>query len=150
MCAVWLAMTTPTISFDKAYIMVLMQWYGIYGIASVISFLLRRENQAVLATLVGFMPTTFAGYGPSFKDARNANFAWILDLSYSRWAVEMLYSEELTPFRNIYNVDDTSAPNLGYTLDRVSFDIFMMFLIGTVIRVICYFVMIFYNRKKQI
>lgn len=150
MCAVWIVMTTPMISFEKIYAILLLNWYGIYGIACVVSLVLRRENQAVLATLAGFIPTTFAGYGPSIPNAIENHYDWLINISYARWAVEALYSEELTPFRKIYQVDAVSANTTGYTLDRYGLDIFIMFLLGTSIRVIGYFVLIFYNRKKQI
>lgn len=122
---------------------------GIYGIASIVSLVLRRENQAVLATLVGFIPTTFGGYGPSLIDARKYHYDFLMSLSYTRWGIEAFYSEEVTPFRQLYQVDTISATRLGYTLDRVGVDFLMMFLLGCGLRIICFIVMIAFNRSKQ-
>jgi hypothetical protein len=61
MCAIWFIMTRPTQSFYISYTTIFLEWYGIYGIGAIASIVLERENQAVVATLIGFIPTTLAG-----------------------------------------------------------------------------------------
>ncbi|KAI8908049.1 hypothetical protein EDD86DRAFT_239760 [Gorgonomyces haynaldii] len=149
MTAIWYPMATPRSPFEKIYLVLLLQFYGIYGLASIVSMVLRRENQAVLATLAGFFPTTFCGYGPSLNDAIAGKYDFLMWLSYTRWGNEAFYTEELTPFRQLFQVDTISQPIIGYTLDRVLFDFVMMFLIGTSLRVLGYFVLVWYNRSRQ-
>jgi hypothetical protein len=149
MVAIWYPMTTPVISFEKMYLIVFLQVFGVYGIAAIVSLVLRRENQAVLATLIGFTPATFCGYGPSLLDAKG-KYGFIMDLSYTRWGNEAFYTEELTPFRGIYQVDQISATTLGYTLDRVMFDFVMMFVLGCGLRVISLLVILHWNKHRQV
>ncbi len=78
------------------------------------------------------------------------HYDFLMSLSFVRWGVEALYSEVLSPFRGLYQVDAISAPATGYTLDRVSVDFFLMFLLGTLLRALCYVVLVTFNRHKQL
>jgi hypothetical protein len=52
-------------------------------------------------------------------------------------------------YREHYMVAEISAPLFGYSLDRFALDIFFLALIGTVYRVIAYFLLTRLNVDKQ-
>lgn len=57
---------------------------------------------------------------------------------------------ETRPYRDLFMVDDVSAPFWGYTLDRVGLDLFYMFAIAMVYRAIAFVLMVCLNRRKQL
>lgn len=149
MASIWHTLATPGTSIGVIYGILSLQFFGMYGISSIISFLIRREYQAVIATLVGFVPASFSGNSPNLADLINEGFGFALDWSYTRWANEAFYSSETSFFLNIYKVHEVSIPIVGYTLDRIPWDFMMMLLIGIILRLLAFFALIAINRSKQ-
>ena len=50
----------------------------------------------------------------------------------------------------VLQIDQISAPLWGYQLDQYGFDIALVFVIGTVFRIVAYLLMIGLNRDKQV
>lgn len=95
---------------------------------------------------------TFAvlcGSGPNLKNASNWGVKWLWDLSYARWFSEAFVSSELEPFEGVYQIDEITVVNYGYTLRRVGLDLGIGFIIGTVFRIVGYLLLTMLNRSKQ-
>src|SRR5579871_721832 len=93
------------ITFPHLYLIVLANFWSVYGLASIISLLTRRENGALLASVVSLFVAVFCGYGPTLQQASNWGLLWLWDLSHSRWYAEALYNESLQPFQGLYDID---------------------------------------------
>jgi hypothetical protein len=89
------------------------------------------------------------GYGPNLHQGEQWHVGWLQQISFSRWAAEGFFHAETLPYRNHYMVTEVSAGIWGYTLDRFSFDIFMMILLGLVERAVAYFLMIYIDRSVR-
>ncbi|KAJ3324504.1 hypothetical protein HDV06_006915 [Boothiomyces sp. JEL0866] len=138
----------PATSFVYMYFMIMLTYFGIYGLATIISVTQKRESQAILSTLAGFIPAFFSGRDPRIPGA-NIFVQFMLSISYNRWGTELFYSGEVSPMRNIYQVDQISQPIFGYTLGREVFDLMMMLIIGIALRLIGYIAIRLYNMEKQ-
>jgi hypothetical protein len=126
-----------------------MLFFSSYGVGQLISMLVKEEDSNLVSTVVGLAFASFNGYGPTLVESRDIwplNF--ILSVSYNRYATEAVYSMVLSLYSEIYKVQN-SADHYGYTLDRVGYDVYMMFYIGIAFRILAYFFMIIVNRDKQ-
>ncbi|KAJ3276162.1 hypothetical protein HDV01_005610 [Terramyces sp. JEL0728] len=138
----------PATSFICMYLMIMLTYFGIYGLATIVSVTSKRESQAILSTLAGFIPAFFSGRDPRIPGA-NVLVQFLLSISYNRWGTELFYSGELSPKRDIYQVDQVSQPIFGYTLGREGFDLAVMLAIGVVLRIIGFIAIRLYNQEKQ-
>jgi hypothetical protein len=141
-------LSRPLITFAKFYFIIFLLFYCVYGLSALISMVVRRENSSLLAVVVCLFAGVFNGFGPSLTDARSWGIGFIWEISYNRWGTEALFNEEVNMVRHVYQVDDISAKNWGYSLDRYGMDVGMMIVIGFVYRVIAYLLLIFLNRRK--
>ncbi|KAJ3269064.1 hypothetical protein HDV01_001904 [Terramyces sp. JEL0728] len=147
MISIWYYFASPLTSFTNMYLAIMLSYFGVYGIASIMSMLVKRESQSVLSTLASFIPAIFCGNAPTIAD--NPNFLQLFfALSYNRWATEIFYSGELGPFRGFYDID-RSVSLFGYTLGREGFDMCIMIIIGVVLRIIGFLCLVGWNRQKQ-
>ncbi|KAJ3310311.1 hypothetical protein HDV04_005156, partial [Boothiomyces sp. JEL0838] len=141
-------MINPLTPFWQMFLMIMLTYFGVYGVSSIISIMVRRENQAVLSTTVSFFPAILSGASPVIQGA-NILLQILFTISYNRWGLEMFFSGEVTPFRGLYQVDESTVPLYGYTVDRPGLDLAYMAIIGICLRVIGFVVLVLYNRDKQ-
>jgi hypothetical protein len=69
-------------------------------------------------------------------------------MSFNRWGAEALYSESLTWYQGVYDLDQ-SAAQFGYTLYRTGFDLLIMIVCGVILRGIAFLLLIGLNRDRQ-
>ena len=112
----------PNITFWKFFLITLLQFFCVYGLAYVVAMFVRRENASLFAVVTTIFAAVFCGNGPTLRDARKWGIGWIIEMSYDRWAAEAWYSEELEIFRNVFEVELVSANMLGV----VSFILFFI------------------------
>lgn len=130
------------------YAAILLQFFGVYGLAAIISMLVRRENTTLLAVVCCLFAAVFCGVGPTLDKAKGWGILFIWEMSFNKWAVEAQFSEYVQPYVGVYETK-MSAANYGYTLNQVNKDFLMCLIIGIVQRIIAYFLMIGLNRSKQ-
>lgn len=147
--AVFHCLASPAIPFTALFVIVLCQYYAVYGLAAVTSMVVSRENSALLGVIASLIAGCLCGFGPSLVQFRDWGVGFVPDLSYARWANEAWFDYETRPYRSKYLVEEVSAPLFGYTLDRFAVDITMMLLIGTAYRAIAYVLLVRVNRDKQ-
>ncbi len=142
-------LASPAQDFTTLMLLVLCQYFCIYGLAAITSMLVARENSALLGVICGLIVSCLNGYGPNLHQGEQWHVGWLQQISFSRWAAEGFFHAETLPYRNHYMVTEVSAGIWGYTLDRFSFDIFMMILLGLVERAVAYFLMIYIDRSVR-
>lgn len=146
--AIFYFLGKPIISFDRMFLIVFLQFYSVYGLSSVVSTFTRRENASLLAVVICLFAGAFNGFGPTLKNAQDWNLMFIWEVSYAKWASEALVSEEFTPFGNVYNLT-SAVRQYGYTLGQFNLDVSMVFVLGTVLRIITFILLISLHRDKQ-
>lgn len=138
---------TPIITFARMFTIILMLFYCVFGLSSVVSMFTRRENASLLSVVVCLFAATLCGFGPTLQDARGWGMMWLWQISYAKWGAEALYSQEVGFFKGVYDIQ-SSADVYGYDLNNYSLDIGMMMVIGTALRILSFSVMMFFQRKR--
>lgn len=146
--AIFYFLARPIITFPKVFAIILINFYCVYGLASIISTLVRRENASLLAVVACLFAATFCGFGPTLTNAQEWGVAFIWEISYSKWTAEAMYSEELMAFEGVYDIE-FSRETYGYKLDQFGFDLAMAAVIGTVMRIVTYVLLVTTHRDKQ-
>lgn len=148
-------LSSPVIPFWIEWLMITLFVYCVYGLCAFVSMVVKRENSTLLAVVFALFSSVFCGYGPTLKEARRLNLKFVWDASYAMYATEAHFSETLGVYDHVF---DNSYANdfFGFELNRTLFDFVMMFVIGTLWRVIAYIAMIVFvypdassNKLKQ-
>ncbi|KAJ3217335.1 hypothetical protein HDU67_008137 [Dinochytrium kinnereticum] len=146
--ATYVFLAKPAVSTREMYGLVLLQFWGVYGMACVISVIVRRENASLLAVVIGLFAAVFCGYGPSLVQAKSWGILWFYELSFNKWAAEAHYALNTSFYRLVYDVE-LSANIYGYSLGQVITDFVACMLLGVMWRVIGFVLMVSLNREKQ-
>ena len=144
----FLLISTPKIPWGAAFVANLLYFYCIYGLASCISVITRREDGPLLATMTSLIVGVISGMSPSLKSVKQWHMTWLWRASPGTWLSEGYFTENISPYRYLYNVND-AAQALGYTLDRFGLDLAMLFVLGTACRVLAFLGLRFLNRQRQ-
>jgi succinate dehydrogenase hydrophobic anchor subunit len=147
--AVFHVFASPSMPFTIFFVIVICQYYAVYGLAAITSMVVKRENSALLGVIASLVAGCLCGFGPSLAQRRGYHLDWIQHISYARWASEAWFHYETLPYRDLYMVAEVSAPLFGYTLDRFGLDIAMMLVIGTAYRAVAFVLLVGLNRDKQ-
>ncbi|RKO90120.1 P-loop containing nucleoside triphosphate hydrolase protein [Blyttiomyces helicus] len=146
--AIYYVLAKPLVGFGMQYLILLGMFFGVYGMSAAISTLVLRENAALLSVVIAMFAAVFCGYGPSITDAKNGGFLFVLQMSFNKWAAEAQYSESLTPYGQVYDIE-FSRERYGYAIDDVTVDLSICFAIGVVWRVIAFVLLVITHRDKQ-
>ncbi len=144
----FLLLSTPKIPWGAAFVANLLYFYCIYGLASCVSVITRREDGPLLATMTSLIVGVINGMSPSLKTVKGWHMSWLWRASPGTWLSEGYFTENISPYRYLYQVDD-AATGLGYTLGQFSLDLAMLFVLGTTYRVLAFLGLRFLNRQKQ-
>ncbi|TPX72646.1 hypothetical protein SpCBS45565_g00404 [Spizellomyces sp. 'palustris'] len=146
--AIYVFFATPMVRFGPQFLIILLQFWGVYGLAAIVSMVVKKENANLLAVICCLFAAVFCGYGPNLKMAKDWKILFIWEISFNKWAAEALYSESVTPYEGIYDIQ-SPADMQGYTIGQVGLDLGMIIVIGVVQRLIAFGLMVGLNRDKQ-
>lgn len=144
----FMLLATPRIEWLKAFIANLLYYYCIYGLASCVSMLTRRDDGPLLATMASLIVGILSGFAPRLNQVAEWHMTWLWRASPGVWISEIYYSENVVPVKYLYQIDD-AAQALGIVLDRFWLDLLVLLGIGTIYRVIAFFLLILVRRSKQ-
>lgn len=146
--AFYLLLATPRITFAHSFAVNLLYTYCIYGLASCVSMVCRREDGPLLATMASLIVAILSGASPPLSNVKGWHVLWLWDSSPGRWLAEVYFSENVTPYTHLFRVD-LAATATGFTLGRYTLDCVLLFAIGTVYRVLAYAGLVLVKRNKQ-
>jgi len=138
----------PLIPYSHLFLVVFLLWFCVYGLAAVVSMFVKRENASLLAVVACLFAGVFNGFGPNLQNARSWGLLWFWDISYGRWLSEALFTEEVYPFRDVYDVQ-VSADFYGYKLNNFGLNCVYGFLIGCALHTGGLLSMLFTKRQRQ-
>jgi ABC-type multidrug transport system ATPase subunit len=141
-------LSTPVITYVDAFVANLLYFYCIYGLASVVSMVTRREDGPLLAVMASLIVGVLNGMSPSLKQVRSWHMVWLWRASPGTWLTEAYFTQNLTPLKYLYNIDN-ARDSTGYLLHNVSKDLLLMLAIGTAYRVVAFLGLRFMWRNKQ-
>ncbi|TPX35213.1 hypothetical protein SmJEL517_g02343 [Synchytrium microbalum] len=146
--SVLMIMCSPPVSLSSLFLIILANFWGVYGISHVVSFLLRPADAPLIGVIFSMGCAIFCGFGPTLISARSWHLGWLWDLSFNRWTAEALVSESATPYQNVYMLSATTN-YYGYQFGRIGLDFAIAFCIGLGWRILSFALMVGLNRGKQ-
>lgn len=144
----FMMLATPRISWWKAFIANLLYFYDIYGLASCVSMVTRREDGPLLAVMASLIVGVLSGMAPLLSQVKKWHMLWLWRSSPGVWIAEVYFSEGVMPLGHLYQIAD-AAKRTGITLGRFQFCLLMLFAIGSAYRVVAFFGLILVKRYKQ-
>lgn len=126
----------------------LLYFYSIYGLASVVSMVAKREDAPLFATMLSLITGILSGAAPPLRKVRQWHMAWLWRASPGVWIAELYFGQMVGPLRPIYNVD-MAAMASGFELHWMVIDLAALVAIGTVYRVIA-FVGLYFGKRLRI
>ena len=114
-------LATPLMSFQTMYAANLMYFWCIYGLASVVSMVVKREDGPLLAVLASLIIGVLGGVAPPLSKVKDWHMEWFWRLSPGVWFTEAYWTQNLSPLGYLYNLDAASQ-TIGFTLGQYALD----------------------------
>ncbi|KAF4622800.1 hypothetical protein G7Y89_g14224 [Cudoniella acicularis] len=144
----FMLLSTPRISYTNAFAAHLLYFWCIYGLASCVSMVTRREDGPLIATMLSLIVGVLNGMSPTLRTVRKWHMQWLWRSSPGTWLAEGYFSENIAPLRYLYQID-IATNGVGYSLGKYSDDMVMLLVIGLIYRLVAFFGLRFVNRAKQ-
>jgi hypothetical protein len=144
----FLLLATPVISWGAAFIANLLYFYCIYGLASCISMVSRREDGPLLAVMGSLIVGVLNGGSPSLGQVRSWHLAWLWRSSPGTWLGEGYFNQNVQPYQYLYQID-VAKEVTGYKLNQFGLDLGLLVTIGTVYRLVAFLGLRFMYPAKQ-
>ena len=144
----FILLSTPRITYISSFAANLTYFYCIYGLASCISMVTRREDGPLLAVMSSLIVGVLNGMSPTLKKVRAWHIIWIWRASPGTWLAEAYFTENLTPLGYLYQIE-TARQAVGYLLGDYTRDLLMLLMLGTAYRVVAFLGLRFMWRNKQ-
>ncbi|KAF2480385.1 hypothetical protein BDY17DRAFT_336481 [Neohortaea acidophila] len=141
-------LAAPLMPFMRMFVANLFYFWCVYGLASVVSMLVKRENGPLIAVLASLIIGVLGGVAPPLKTVMKWHMGWFWRMSPGVWFTEAYFTENLMPMAYLYQLHLAEAAT-GFTLGQYSLDVGMLFAIGLVYRVLAFPLMLLMHRDKQ-
>ncbi|THY60006.1 hypothetical protein D6C97_03915 [Aureobasidium pullulans] len=141
-------LATPLMSFQDMYAANLVYFYAIYGLASIVSMLVKREDGPLLAVLLSLILGVLGGVAPPLSQVKKWHMKWFWRLSPGVWFTEGYWTKMVSPRAYLWDVD-VASQSIGLTLGEFGKDLALILLIGTVYRLLAYVLMILFKKRQR-
>ncbi|KAI3330280.1 hypothetical protein F4824DRAFT_479508 [Ustulina deusta] len=132
-----LVLSVPIIPWGIAFTTNLIYFYCIYGLASVMSMIVKREDAPLFATMISLIVGILSGAAPPLSKVKGWHLEWLWRLSPGTWLAEVYFGQMIEPLRYLYDVD-LAASIAGFRLHELCANILVLFLIGSIYRLIAF------------
>lgn len=130
-------LATPVISWGASFMVNLLYFYCIYGLASVVSMIVRPAEGPLFAVMASLIVGVLSGAAPALKKVESWHVGWLWRSSPGVWLAETYFGQNVAPLSFLYDVDHASRFT-GYALDRFARDLLALMLIGSVYRILAF------------
>jgi len=142
-----LLMAVPVISYSAAFLVNLLYFYCIYGLASCVSMVVRREDAPLFATMFALVVGILSGAAPPMSSVVEWKLEWLWRASPGVWLAEYYFGQLVAPFSNLYNVK-LASDLVGFHLDWRWRNLGILAAIGTIYRTIAFGGLLFGKRLR--
>ena len=132
-----LILAVPIIDWGLAFVANLMYFYCVYGLASLVSMLVRREDAPLFATMIALIAGILSGAAPTLADVRGWGLEWLWRSSPGVWLAELYFGEMISPFQYLYDIH-LAADATGFHLGGGWYNVLILLAIGTAYRLLAY------------
>jgi ABC-type multidrug transport system ATPase subunit len=115
-------LATPLMSFGEMYLANLCYFWCIYGLASVVAMLVKREDGPLLAVLASLVIGILGGVAPPLSKVKTWHMEWFWRMSPGVWYTEAYVTQNFTPLGYLYDLS-VAAQSVGYKLNQYGLDV---------------------------
>ncbi|KAH6643247.1 hypothetical protein BKA67DRAFT_527875 [Truncatella angustata] len=133
----FMLLSVPIISWNLAFLVNLLYFYCIYGLASFLSMILRREDAPLFATMISLIVGVLCGAAPPLSNVKKWHLEWLWRASPGVWLAEIYFGQMVAPYEYLYNTK-LAAANMGFHLDWFQRNLAVLLGIGTLYRLLAY------------
>ncbi|KAI1614657.1 ABC transporter-like protein [Exophiala viscosa] len=141
-------LATPMMSFGSIFAANLLYFYCIYGFSSCISMVTKREDGPLLAVMGSLIIGILGGVAPPLSKVKLWHMEWLWRMSPGTWFTEIWFTKNVAPLKYLYILDLASAAT-GFKFHQSTLDMCILFLIGTIYRLIACALLVLVKRHKQ-
>ncbi|KAG9640297.1 hypothetical protein KCU64_g13013, partial [Aureobasidium melanogenum] len=141
-------LATPLISFQDMYAANLLYFYAIYGLSSVVSMLVKREDGPLLAVLLSLVLGVLGGVAPPLSKVKEWHMEWFWRLSPGVWFTEAYWTKMVSPMAYLWDVE-LATQTVGFNLGEFGKDLALIFVIGTVYRMLAYALLVLFRKRRR-
>lgn len=115
-------LATPLIPFQWMYVINLLYFWCVYGLASIVSMIVKREDGPLIAVLGSLIIGVLGGVAPPLSTVKSWGLEWLWRASPGVYLTEAYFTENLTPLGYLYELD-LAAEVTGFTLGQYFLDV---------------------------
>ncbi|KAL9058237.1 MAG: hypothetical protein Q9162_001836 [Coniocarpon cinnabarinum] len=130
-------LSTPPISWVIAYWLNLLYFFCIYGLASAVAMVTRREDAPLLAVMASLIVGVLSGAAPQLAKVNQWHIGWLWRMSPGTWMAEAYFTRLIEPVGHVYQLE-MAVQQTGYTLDQVGLDCAILVAIGFIYRLVAF------------
>ncbi|KAL8717542.1 MAG: hypothetical protein Q9225_005220 [Loekoesia sp. 1 TL-2023] len=146
--ATFMLLATPRISWGHSFLANLLYFYTIYGLASILSMLTRREDGPLLAVMASLIVGVLNGMSPNLHVVAQWHMSWFWRALPGTWLAEAYFEKNVGPLGYLYAIEDASRAT-GYRLGKFGWDCCVLGIIGSVYRVVAFGCMRVVNQRGK-
>lgn len=143
-----LLLATPVINWGAAFFINLLYFYCIYGLASCVSMVTRREDAPLFATMIALITGILCGAAPPLAKVKTWHLEFLWRASPATWVAEVYFARLVEPFAYLYDVEFASDKT-GYSLIHFGRNVAALAGIGTLYRILSFVGLITANRLRR-
>ncbi|KAJ3097193.1 hypothetical protein HK100_005414, partial [Physocladia obscura] len=125
----------PPIPIGLQYLLIFLNFFGVYGLGMIISMILRRENSTLVAVVFVLLLEAICGFGPSLTSATNDGYVIILDMGLNRWMAEAQFGLWIEPYYQTIDFN-LASQSYGYQFGNTAKNMWVMFGLGIGYRIL--------------
>ena len=115
-------LATPLIAFQWMYVINLLYFWCVYGLASIVSMIVKREDGPLIAVLGSLIIGVLGGVAPPLSTVKSWGLEWLWRASPGVYLTEAYFTENLTPLGYLYELP-LAAELTGFTLNQYAVDV---------------------------
>ena len=148
--SVYYTVTTPRASLLMYYWVLLLMTWTATGCAYFISIAVPPSLAQLASVVFCLICQMGAGTQPTLSQLSDMVFPLPLlpHVSFMRYVQEALYTKEIQTFSNVYDIQ-ISLDLVSYDVDRYALDLWIVFGIGALARLLAFIAMLLLNRGKK-
>ncbi|KAF2194822.1 ABC transporter-like protein [Zopfia rhizophila CBS 207.26] len=140
-------LATPLMSFSQMFAANMLYFFCVYGLASCVGMLVKREDGPLLAVMASLIIGVLGGVAPPLSKVKAWHLEGLWRLSPGVWFTEAYVSQNLLPLDYLYMLDMASR-GMGFTLGHYPLDMWILFIIGSIYRIIAFVLLVTVHRKR--
>ena len=114
-------LATPLMSWVEMFIANLLYFFCVYGLASCVGMLVKREDGPLLAVMCSLIIGILGGVAPPLSKIKEWNIEFLWRMSPGVWFTEAYFSQCLLPLDYLYELE-LAEQVTGFTLGKYSLD----------------------------